>query len=114
MPSSENVPNVPVQRTKETPVLPFPAVGAGSLNLPFLELPTMAMAEIRAGLREYDKGHQDYLLPTPTPIMNGLHKARPTILLNQRLFIVRPSVNLCTTKKENVPLRTKNMLPSRL
>lgn len=52
-------------RMKETAVLPV--LGAGSLSLPFLEVPTMAMAEIRAGLRGYDREHQECLLPTTIP-----------------------------------------------
>lgn len=96
-------------RTWETPVLPV--AGAGSLSLPFFELPTVAVAEVGAGLRAYDKGHQECLLPTPN--MNGLYQVQPTVSRNQRLLIVRPSIYLCTTKKGNVPLRKKNMLSSR-
>lgn len=37
------------------------------LGPPYLELPTMAKPEIRAGLREYDRGCQGYLLHTAAP-----------------------------------------------
>ena len=37
----------------------LPVVGAVSLSSPYLELPTMAKPETRAGLRECDKGHQE-------------------------------------------------------
>ena len=37
------------------------------LSPPYLELPTMAKPETRAGLREYDSGCQGYLLHTAAP-----------------------------------------------
>lgn len=61
----------------------LPVVGVISLYLPHLELPTMAMAEIRAGLGERDEGHQECLLPTPTPKVDSLYKVQPIISLNQ-------------------------------
>lgn len=61
----------------------MPVMGVISLYLSHLELFTMTMAEIRAGLGDCDEGHQEYLLPTPN--VGWLYKPQPTISLNQRL-----------------------------
>lgn len=54
----------------------MPVVGVVSLYLPHLEFPTVAMAKIRTRLGECDKGHQEYLLSTPTPKVDWLCKVR--------------------------------------
>lgn len=74
-PASEKAPE-----KKETPVLP-----------------TVAMAKLRTGLRKHDR---EYLLPTPK--MDRLWTVKPIYLIESKtVFIVRSTINLFTTEKEN-------------